>query len=242
MSAEEDWQRWRDARYAAATRPFGIASLARTEWPTASRAAFDGLPGSWSLDGDDIVGEDLPDGTAVRLAPGQDAEVAGVRLRNFDRRGHGLRVFDPESENRTRITEIETYDYDPAWRIQGRYRPSSDPATVDVVAVDGVVTPSTVAGEIDLATPEGDVTLTVLATASGGYTAVLGDATNNLETYRFRFLDFGDGPDGDAFVVDFNRAHLPPCAFSPEYVCPTPLPGNRWTIPVRAGERNVIRG
>ena len=41
-------------------------------------------------------------------------------------------------------------------------------------------------------------------------------------------------------VVDFNRAYLPPCAFSDFYVCPLPPAGNRLSTPIRAGEKNVI--
>ena len=96
------------------------------------------------------------------------------------------------------------------------------------------------AGTIALPTPVGTTQLTVTYGATGGLNAVLGDATNGTETYRFRFLEIGPVEDG-LVTIDFNRAHLPPCAFSPEYVCPLPLSGNRWSVPVRAGERAVRR-
>ena len=41
-------------------------------------------------------------------------------------------------------------------------------------------------------------------------------------------------------VVDFNRAYLPPCAFSDFYVCPLPPAGNRLDRPIRAGEKKVL--
>ena len=236
------WEDWRRERTAAATAPFGTAALDRTEWLSPEPRALTGLPGTWRVEAGAVVADGATVGGATLvLAPGQDAEVAGVRVRAFDRRGSAVRVFDPASAYRTSIVAIDAYDDDPAWRLTGRFRPASAAAEVDVVAVDGVVSPARLAGEIDFETPEGPATLTVTSTAGGGYSAVLGDATNGDETYRFRFVDLGR-PEGDAFTVDFNRLHLPPCAFSPEYVCPTPLPGNRWTIPVRAGERNVIRG
>lgn len=252
-AAREEWRR---RRIEAATAPFGTAALDRTEWLSPEPRALGGLPGTWRVaDGAVVADGATPDGAVLRLDPGQDAEIAGVRVRAFDRRGSAVRVFDPASPHRTSIVAIDAYDDDPAWRLTGRFRPAAGDRHVDVVAVDGVVSSARLAGEIDFDTPEGPATLTVTSTAGGGYAAVLGDATNGEETYRFRFVDLGDGPapdgsagsggsggsGGETFEVDFNRLHLPPCAFSPEYVCPTPLPGNRWEIPVRAGERNVIR-
>ena len=237
MSNEREvWQR---ARAAAVMAPHGIASLDRTEWLEPTPRAISGLPGQWRVADAIAVGEDDA-GRELRLAPGQEAEIAGLRVRSFDRRGYALRIFDPASPNRTSVEEITAYGEDPAWRLEGRFRAADDERTVDVVAVDGVVTRARVAGEIDFDTPEGPATLTVTSTAGGGLSAVLGDATNGDETYRFRFVELG-ALDGDRIVVDFNRLYLPPCAFSSEYVCPTPLPGNRWPIPVRAGERNITR-
>lgn len=36
---------------------------------------------------------------------------------------------------------------------------------------------------------------------------------------------------------DFNRAFLPPCAFSGHYVCPLPSPENHLDLAVTVGER-----
>ena len=41
-------------------------------------------------------------------------------------------------------------------------------------------------------------------------------------------------------TLDFNRAYLPPCAFSYHFNCPMPPAQNRLTIPVTAGEKNVL--
>jgi len=64
------------------------------------------------------------------------------------------------------------------------------------------------------------------------------DATTGHETYPIgRYLEpqpvSGD-PDG--FVLDFNRAYNPTCAFSPHYNCPIPPRENVLQVPVRAGE------
>jgi uncharacterized protein (DUF1684 family) len=46
-------------------------------------------------------------------------------------------------------------------------------------------------------------------------------------------------PDG-SITLDFNRAFLPPCAFSYNYNCPIPPEQNRFPFKVEAGEKNVL--
>ncbi|MFT4135767.1 DUF1684 domain-containing protein [Microbacterium sp.] len=237
MSARE-WETWREARWKTVAAPYGTAALDLTEWLDDGPRTIDGLPGAWRAEDGVVIG-DLPEGE-LRLAPGEEHDIGGRRLRAFLRDGaFALRILDPASPRRATLTGIQAYPYDPAWVVEGEFRAAPEGEQVDVAAVDGVVSRARLAGTIALPTPEGEVELTVTA-AGDRLSAVFADATNGTETYRFRFLEVG-ARDGDRITVDFNRAHLPPCAFSDQYVCPLPLPGNRWAIPVRAGERNPIR-
>jgi uncharacterized protein (DUF1684 family) len=62
------------------------------------------------------------------------------------------------------------------------------------------------------------------------------DATNDRESYQIgRYLDL-DALDDGGYLVDFNRAYNPACAFSPHYNCPVPPPENRLAVAIRAGE------
>lgn len=237
MTAE--WTHWREERDAAAVRPFGVASLSTTVHLDEQWRQTDGVPGEWRLDGDTIRGRLGRE--EISIASGEEVDVAGRRLRSFARGGtHALRVFDPESPYRSDILGIDAYPYDADWVVTGTFVPAGDETYVDVTAVDGLVSSARLAGTITLPTPAGAAELTVTAGPRGGLSAVLADATNGTETYRFRFLEVGEVEAGQV-TIDFNRAYLPPCAFSPEYVCPLPLPGNRWDVPVRAGERTVRR-
>jgi uncharacterized protein len=63
------------------------------------------------------------------------------------------------------------------------------------------------------------------------------DATTGKETYGAgRYLDI-ERHDGDEYVLDFNKAYNPLCAFSPRYNCPYPPPQNRLDMAVQAGEK-----
>ena len=63
------------------------------------------------------------------------------------------------------------------------------------------------------------------------------DLTSGTETYAAgRFMDLNRNGTG-IYEVDFNRAYIPYCYYSPTYECPYPPPENRLQIPIRAGER-----
>ncbi|MBF8295528.1 MAG: hypothetical protein HW389_2073 [Bacteroidetes bacterium] len=40
-----------------------------------------------------------------------------------------------------------------------------------------------------------------------------------------------------ATVIDFNKAHNPPCAFTPYATCPLPPESNRLAVRIEAGEK-----
>jgi uncharacterized protein (DUF1684 family) len=63
------------------------------------------------------------------------------------------------------------------------------------------------------------------------------DATSGHETYGAgRFLEIAE-PDGDEFVLDFNRCFNPLCNYSPAYNCTVPPRENHLDIAIRAGEK-----
>jgi uncharacterized protein (DUF1684 family) len=63
------------------------------------------------------------------------------------------------------------------------------------------------------------------------------DLTTGTETYAAgRYLEIPRTATG-IYVVDFNRAFQPYCAYNESYDCPFPPPSNRLPIPVRAGEK-----
>jgi uncharacterized protein (DUF1684 family) len=67
------------------------------------------------------------------------------------------------------------------------------------------------------------------------------DATSGKETYGAgRYIDLHDPddrtPDGK-WILDFNKAYNPWCAFSWDYVCPYVPPENWLKVPIKAGEK-----
>ncbi len=63
------------------------------------------------------------------------------------------------------------------------------------------------------------------------------DGTSGNESYgAARYLDIEEVPD-DNYVIDFNYAYNPYCAYSDDYICPLPPKENWLAVKIRAGER-----
>jgi uncharacterized protein len=63
------------------------------------------------------------------------------------------------------------------------------------------------------------------------------DGTSGKESYgAARYLDIEEASD-DNYVIDFNYAYNPYCAYSDDYVCPLPPKENWLEVGILAGER-----
>ncbi|MEP7028891.1 MAG: DUF1684 domain-containing protein [Candidatus Eisenbacteria bacterium] len=61
------------------------------------------------------------------------------------------------------------------------------------------------------------------------------DATNGSETYAGGRYVHLDSLDVHRWVLDFNKAYNPYCAYDSVWICPLPPPSNTLPFPVRAG-------
>ena len=241
--AEHEWQQWRTERLAGARAPHGTAAAVATVWLDADPRELPGLPGAWSSDGATVTGIDLDgalaDGaTELALAPGESAEVGPQLVRVLQRAGLlAVRWLDPEAETRTTLTGIDAFAWSPEWAVEGRYDPAPESLRVD--QADGGETEFPVAGRVTVTVDGHEVSLAGFRNDSGVW-ASFADATNGAETKQFRFIDIAlpEGHDvAQPVTVDWNRAYLPPCSFTPAYLCPIPPASNRLGAAVRAGER-----
>ena len=77
-----------------------------------------------------------------------------------------------------------------------------------------------------------------------GFFVPFRDATNGKETYgagRYIDLDVRDRTKDGRWILDFNRAYNPWCAYSENYACPFVPPENWLKVPIEAGEKDYIK-
>jgi len=152
-----------------------------------------------------------------------------------------VRVRDLDWATQRPFAGIETFAYDPAWRIEAEWRPLDPPQTMAVPDVTGEQTTVTVERQAvfrigDAAEGGKEVALLPMRVSESTTFFVFRDATSGRQTYGAgRFLDAGPA-EGDRLVLDFNFAYNPPCAFTAFATCPLPPPENWLDIAVSAGE------
>lgn len=231
---------WRERRLAALNADDGPPTLVRTVWLDET-SAVDGVPGRWSATGSGAAVD--VDGKRQQVGVGGRARFDGATVQVVVREGRmGVRVFDHARAGT--VAELESFPFAQEWVVAGAFEPL--PARTRVgygYALESAPRETEVAGilRFDLGgrsyetrpMRDGDALLLVFA-----------DATTGERTKPpGRFLDVV-APDNGAGVVelDFNRAVLPPCAFSDEFNCPLPPPEHRLAVAVEAGEAQVFAG
>jgi uncharacterized protein (DUF1684 family) len=267
MSGVEEWNAWRERRERRLRRPHGTLALTGTYWLDEEPAPIvPGEPVLWSGDAKTVTvtakaehglfldGRPI-DGT-VTLYPDTAERPSTVTVPDGDlllvpieRDGvPALRVYDPNAETRRAFDGVDVFDYAPQAVVEAVFTPYPAERTEQVLNVDGKHRGLGLVGEVAFSLADGPhasettQSLAVERNADGTLQAVIADGTSGTSTYRFRFLTIGEpGADGRT-TVDFNRAYLPPCAFTDHYVCPVPPRGNTLQVPIEAGEKNVRHG
>ena len=134
------------------------------------------------------------------------------------------------------------YPYDAAYKLEGVLERPERRDTKWMLTMDGVEIEATLAGSLLLAVNGDTVRLVVYrmpqpGTEESELNIFFRDATNADTTYpagRFVALI----PAGsDRFVIDFNRARNPFCAYNSIFPCPLPWRGNAIEHRVEAGEK-----
>jgi hypothetical protein len=138
------------------------------------------------------------------------------------------------------------YPYDANAAYPVTLSPPAVPGSVRILGPDGVEVDASEAGIIDVTIGGARRTLRVLhlpgATEDESELEIyFRDATSGHGTYPAgRFVSLI--PRGGGYLLDFNRARNPYCAYNTAFPCPAPWRGNALAAPIRAGERYLGGG
>jgi uncharacterized protein (DUF1684 family) len=144
-----------------------------------------------------------------------------------------IRMRDPQGEGAKTFTGFKWFPIDGRYRVVGTF--IKDPAPRQI-KMDGDDEPYTSEGVVEFTLDGQKLRLRPMTTRPGRLFFVIRDATSGKETYEAARMVYSDlRPDGTT-ILDFNEAYNPPCAFNPFTTCPLPLPENRLTVRIAAGE------
>ena len=135
----------------------------------------------------------------------------------------------------------EYFPYDPSLAVSSALEPPRQAGSVRVLALDGTEVEAAEAGTVTVDLGGTTTRLTVRRLPGDADESDLEiyfrDATSGHGSYPAgRFVSLTPLRDG-RYLVDFNRARNPFCAYSSAYPCPAPWSGNGLPVAVRGGER-----
>lgn len=181
------------------------------------------------------------DGVTEVLAPSSRVQVGRYTLRLSHQNFPGLVVLDPQSAALRTGPFPRWFAPDAAFRVEGRLDPLPAPREEVVLSTRGNRRRGLRLGTIGFALSGEQLSLVALRLLEPGtgeeeVSIFFRDATTGEETYPVgRYVNAR--PLGALrYLLDFNRAFNPACAFSPLYNCPIPPRENVLRVAVRAGE------
>lgn len=189
-------------------------------------------------DAEDFTARDLVTG-ASRL----EWVTSGRLSLQFVKREDGkivVRAADRDSPRRKTFAGRLWYEPKADFKVPAKFVPTTQGATIPIANVRGEISYEKVAGTLEFAVNGQKMSLDALDD-DGNLFIIFRDGTSNSTTYppgRFLFIE---KPKDGTWVVDFNKAYNPPCAFSAYTTCPLPPPQNWLKGEVSAGEKYAGR-
>ncbi|GAA2850722.1 DUF1684 domain-containing protein [Paenarthrobacter ilicis] len=174
-----------------------------------------------------------------------DAHIYWRQERDLMFATHPASALTPELK--ASFSGLSTPDYDPAFRFHAVLSPEGAGQEMNVqTGTDGVV-PFVRIGTFDLKNL-GSLAVWKLRSYGGGIFVPFRDTTAGknggsygagrylLDTIKGSFHGTRESAEGKEFILDFNFAYNPSCAYNEAWACPLAGPDNRLGVPVPVGE------
>jgi uncharacterized protein (DUF1684 family) len=175
-----------------------------------------------------------------------DEDNAGYVKDIQDARVEKDRVFaaDPETippAKRATFLPLKYYPVDPAYKVPASLKLSQDRPVFDMPTSSGVNRKMQRVGVLTFTLQGQQMSLESFVEAGTQQITSLfvpfADLTTGKDTYSAgRYLDLKPTATG-FYVIDFNKAYNPTCAYNPTWECPYPPPANRLKVAIHAGEK-----
>ena len=182
-------------------------------------------------------------GAAEEVKPGTIVELGRYSLRLSHQNFPAAVVLDRESPRLREGPRPRWFAPDPSLRLEAVLVREAKPREEIVLSTRGNRRHALHVGTFELTLHGQRVRLSALrllepGVGEAGLSIFFRDATTGHESYPVgRYLE-PEPLAGDRYVLDFNRAYNPTCAFSPLYNCPIPPRENVLPLAIRAGERD----
>jgi uncharacterized protein (DUF1684 family) len=168
-------------------------------------------------------------------------QVGRFLLRLSHQRFPGIIVFDPQSPRFKLYKGLKYFPVDLNYRYELPLTLRPRPETIVIMSTRGNQRRAQRVGWFEFTVGGTPVRLDAVRLLEPGVGEndlgiFFRDQTTGKETYALgRYVDVKKLPDG-RYLLDFNNAYNPACAFSVHYNCPIPPKENALAVAIRAGE------
>jgi PelA/Pel-15E family pectate lyase len=176
------------------------------------------------------------------VLPPSAITIGRFSIRLSHQRFPALIVFDTKSPRFAEYTGLRYFPVDLAYRYELPLTPNPQLDTVVIQSTRGNLRNAVRVGWFEFSVGGTACRLEALrllepSVGEESYSVLFRDRTSGRETYGMgRYVEAEPLPNG-RFLLDFNRAYNPACAFSGHYNCPIPPEGNSLPVEIRAGEK-----
>lgn len=183
------------------------------------------------------------EGKTERLPPNAMVPVGRYTLRLSHQNFPGVVVLDPRSPRLATGPFPAWFEPDAAFRVEAALVPDEKPREEIVLSTRGNRRHALRLGTLEFSLKGTPLRLTAMRLLEPGVdesavSIFFRDATTGHESYAVgRYVD-AVSLGGGRYLLDFNRAYNPTCAFSTLYNCPIPPRENVLPVAIRAGERD----
>jgi len=147
---------------------------------------------------------------------------------------HPQSPLEPEQKNN--FSGLNYFPENEALRLEVKAELLNDPQPIQMQTTTGGTQVYIRYGRIKFDVDDQETELTIYK-SEHGYFLPFVDSLAGEETYPAgRYLDPEELP-GNRFLVDFNIAYNPYCAYNEMWSCPITPAENRLKVPIRAGEK-----
>lgn len=171
-------------------------------------------------------------------------QAGRFNLRLSHQRYPAIIVFDPQSPHMKDYKGLKYFPVDLSYRYELSLTPNPNPEKIIIITTRGNRRSAERVGWFDFYVGSTICRLeaTRLLEPGSGESEVsvfFRDATSGNESYSLgRYVDAQKQKNGK-YLLDFNQAYNPACAFSNFYNCPIPPKANTLKVAIRAGEMNA---
>lgn len=139
-------------------------------------------------------------------------------------------------EQKRNFSGLKYFPENEAMRLEVEIEPLNDPQPMQMQTTTGSVQMYYRHGRFKFSVDGQETELTIYR-GEHGYFLPFVDSLKGEETYPAgRYLEPEELP-GNRFLVDFNIAYNPNCAYNDVWSCPITPAENRVKVPIRAGEK-----